>query len=86
MKFYDRADAPEAQRRLEELPAAIPALRTLRVDLDTLALDGSWDLVLTTTHDSAERLRAYQEHPAHTAFLGWVRPRLEGRAAVDHEG
>lgn len=85
MRLSDRADAPEVQRRLEELPAAIPALASLRVDLDTLGLDGSSDLALVTTHDSADALRAYQEHPAHQAFLGWLRPRLAGRAAVDYE-
>jgi hypothetical protein len=85
MKLADRADAPEAKRRLGELPGAIPAVRTLAVDLDTLGQDGSSDLCLVTTHDSADALRAYQEHPAHVAFLGWLRPRLTGRAAVDYE-
>lgn len=85
MKLADRADGPEAKRRLEELPAAIPALRSLRVDLDTLGLDGSSDLALVTTHDSPDGLRAYAEHPAHQEFLGWLRPRLAGRAAVDYE-
>jgi hypothetical protein len=85
MTLTDRAEAPEAKRRLEELPGAIPELRTLRVDLDTVGLDGSSDLALVTTHDSVEGLRAYQEHPAHQAFLGWLRPRLQGRAAVDYE-
>lgn len=85
MRLTDRAEAPEAKRRLEALPAAIPDLRTLRADLDTLGLDGSSDLALVTTHDSVDGLRAYQEHPAHQDFLGWLRPRLAGRAAVDYE-
>lgn len=85
MKLSDRADAPEAKRRLEELPAAIPALASLRADLDTLRLDGSSDLALVTTHADAGALRAYQEHPAHQAFLAWLRPRLASRAAVDYE-
>jgi hypothetical protein len=80
----DRAEAPEAKRRLEALPAAIPALASLRVDLDTLGLDGSSHLALVTTHADAGALRAYQEHPAHQEFLGWLRPRLAGRAAVDY--
>lgn len=85
MKLADRADAPEAKRRLAELPAAIPQLRSLRVDLDTLGLDGSSDLALVTTHDDADGLRAYQQHPAHQEFLAWLRPRVTGRAAVDYE-
>ena len=85
MKLTDRAEAPEAKRRLEALPALVPELRTLRVDLDTLGLHGSSDFVLVTTHDSADGLRAYAEHPAHQELLGWLRPRLAGRAAVDYE-
>lgn len=85
MTLSDRADAPEAKRRLEELPSLIRALRTLRADLDALGLPGSADLALVTTHDDAAGLAAYQEHPAHQEFLGWLRPRLAGRAAVDYE-
>ena len=85
MKLSDRNDATEAKRRLEALASTIPALRTVRVDLDTLGLDGSSDLALVTTHDSAQALREYQEHPAHQDVLGWLRPRLATRAAVDYE-
>ena len=85
MKFADRADAAEAKRRLERLAGAVPALRTLDVRLDTLAAEGAYDLCLTTTHDSAADLRGYAEHPAHVELLGWLRPRLTGRAAVDYE-
>jgi hypothetical protein len=85
MTFADRADAPEVKRRLDGLATAVPAVRSLRVDLDTLGLDGSAHLCLTTTHDSAEGLREYQQHPAHVEFLDWLRPRLVSRAAVDFE-
>jgi hypothetical protein len=85
MTFVDRADAAEAERRLDGLATTVPAVRTLRVDLDSLGLPDSADLCLTTTHDSAEALRAYQEHPAHAEVLAWLRPRLAGRAAVDIE-
>ncbi len=85
MTFADRADAPEARRRLDALATAVPAARTLRVDLDTLGRAGSAHLCLTTTHDSADGLRDYQEHSAHAEVLAWLRPRLTGRAAVDFE-
>ena len=85
MTFADRADAPEVKRRLEALPAAIGAVRSLHVELDALGLDGSAHLWLTTTHDSADGLREYQLHPAHAEFLAWLRPRLVSRAAVDVE-
>lgn len=85
MTFADPADAPEAKRRLEALPALIPDVLTLRADLDALRLDGSADLCLTATYGSADALAAYTGHPAHQEFLAWVRPRLAGRAAVDYE-
>jgi hypothetical protein len=85
LTFADRADAGEAKRKLDALAPAIPAALTLRVDLDALGQAGSADLCLVTTHDSADGLRSYQEHPAHTEVLAWLRPRLTSRAAVDYE-
>jgi ABC-type antimicrobial peptide transport system ATPase subunit len=85
MKLTDHADAAEAKQRLEALVGAVPQLRTLDVRLDTLRAEDAYDLCLTTTHDSAADLRGYAEHPAHVALLGWLRPRLTGRAAVDYE-
>lgn len=86
MKLSDRADAAEAKRRLEGLRGQVTALRTLDVALDALGLEGSYDLCLTTTHDSPEALREYAADPAHVAVLDWLRPRLTARAAVDHRG
>jgi hypothetical protein len=85
MAFADPTDAPEAKRRLESLPALIPDVRTLRADLDVLALGGSSDLCLTATFGSADALAAYADHPAHREFLAWLKPRLAGRATVDYE-
>lgn len=84
MTFSDPADAPEAKRRLDDLAGRIPALLSLRADLDALGLPGSSHLCLVTTHADADGLRAYAEHPDHVALLGWLRPRLAARAAVDH--
>ena len=85
LTFADPTDAPEAKRRLDALDGAVPALRSLRADLDVLGLAGSAHLCLVTTHESADGLRAYAEHPAHRAVLDWLRPRLAGRSAVDYE-
>lgn len=83
LKFTDAADAPEAKRRLEDLLGKVPTLRSLRVGLDIVRAEGSYDLALVTTHDDLDGLHEYQEHLAHVAFLDWLRPRLAGRAAVD---
>jgi hypothetical protein len=85
MTFADRADAPEAKRRLDALAPLIPDVLMLRADLDTLGLDGASDLCLTAAYGSADGLAAYTVHPAHQEFLAWVRPRLAARAVVDYE-
>ncbi len=83
MKFTDAADAPEAQRRLEELAPEIEQIRSLSVGLDVARTEVSYDLVLVTTHEDLDALVAYQQHPVHAAFGAWLRPLLTARAVVD---
>jgi hypothetical protein len=85
MRFTDPADAAEAKARLEGLVGVVPDLLSLQVDLDVLRSEASWDLALVSTHADLEGLKAYQVHPAHAAFLEWMRPRLAERASVDAE-
>jgi len=81
--FAEKNDRYECRDRLEALTPQIDALRSLRVGLDALGDDGAADLVLITTHDDVDGLRAYQQHPAHEEFGAWVRPRLTARTVVD---
>lgn len=85
MTFLDPADATEAMARLEALPPQIEQILTLEVGLDVVRSPASADLLLLTTHDSVEALRAYQEHPVHEEFGAWVRPRLAARHLADIE-
>ncbi|MEV0590715.1 Dabb family protein [Nonomuraea cavernae] len=84
MKFADPGDAPEAKKLLEGLRGRVEQIGDLSVGLDVIGSEVSYDLCLTTTHDSAEALRGYQEHPAHLEVATWLRPRLAARAVVDH--
>lgn len=84
MKFSDAGDAAEARTRLEKLAGAVPAIRSLRVHLDELHTEVSWHLHLVTTHQDADDLRAYQQHPAHLELGAWLRPLLTSRAVVDY--
>lgn len=84
MKFTDSADAPEARKRLEELPALVGEIASMRVGLDVTGSAVSYDLCMTTRHASAAALAAYQSHPAHRALGDWLRPRLADRATVDY--
>jgi hypothetical protein len=85
MKFADPGNRDEAKTRLEALPAEIPQISTLHVGLDVIGSEVSYDLALTTTHTSIEELKAYQAHPVHVEFGGWLRPLLTSRVVVDYE-
>ncbi|MFI0350268.1 Dabb family protein [Actinomadura sp. 9N407] len=85
MKFTDPADAPKAKELLEGLAGTVAEIRSITVGLDVLRTEVSFDLCMTTTHDSADALRGYQGHPAHLEVAGWLRPRLSARSVVDYE-
>ncbi|MET7770061.1 Dabb family protein [Nocardia sp. NPDC005366] len=84
MKFIDRSDASEARRRLLEMAGAVPQIRSIAVELDEAGTAVSYDLCMTTVHDSAETLSGYQSHPAHLEIAAWLKPRLADRAVVDY--
>ena len=83
--FTDPEDQHEAQARLEALPPYIEAIRSLTTGLDTVGDPGAAHLVLITTHDDLDGLRAYQTHPVHEEFGAWVRPLLSAKTVVDFE-
>lgn len=83
MRLVDPADAPKACELLAGLAAEIPQCRSLVTGTDTGHGPYSWDLALTTTHDDAAGLAAYQAHPRHQDVVGWLGPRIADRAIVD---
>jgi hypothetical protein len=83
LKFVDETDAAEAALRLDSLRGRVPALLSLSVALDVTHGDGSYHLVLVTTHVDLPALGAYAADPAHLDVLEWLRPRLSARAVVD---
>ena len=85
MRFTDPADAAEAKERLDGLLGVVPALLSLQVDVDVMRTEASYDLALVSTHEDRTGLKAYAEDAAHLEVLGWLRPRLAGRAVVDGE-
>lgn len=83
MKFVDASNAPDTKARLEALVEQIPEILSMEVGLDEVHTPASYDLALTTTHESLESLRSYQSHPAHEQFGQWLQPLLADRAVVD---
>ena len=83
--FVDRADREECRDRLLALVEPIDAILTLTVGLDAVGDTGAADLVLISTHDDVDGLRAYQQHPLHQEFGAWLKPRISSRTVVDFE-
>jgi hypothetical protein len=83
--FTDKADVDECVSRLQALEPQIDAIRTWFVGTDRLGDPGAADVVLISTHDDVDGLRAYQEHPVHQEFGAWVAPRIAAKTVVDFE-
>lgn len=79
------ADAEGIREHLTSLLGVVPGLRGISVLPDLGHIDGHWDLVLVSEHDSAEALDGYQAHPAHKEASAWVAERVSDRAIVDYE-
>jgi hypothetical protein len=60
-------------------------VRSLRVGIDHSGIEGHWDAVLISTHDSADALADYQSHPAHLAALAVVGDIVTAKSVVDSE-
>ena len=74
------------QERLETLMGQIPALKSLEVSTEFLpTCTMPVNVVLMTTHDDAEGLKAYAEHPKHVAVgKELIKLVTETRQAIDY--
>jgi hypothetical protein len=69
--------------QLMSLPALIPAITSLSVSTNAVAIDGNWDLVLIGDYVDEDALRNYIEHPEHEKVVALIKPHLATRSAVD---
>ena len=74
------------KQRLEALMGQIPSLKSLEVSYDFLpTCTMPVNVILMTTHDDAEGLKAYAEHPAHVAVgKELIKLVTESRQAIDY--
>ena len=62
------------KEKLESLPAKIEAIESLEVGIGYNEPVGPvYDLVLTTTHASRDKLTEYAEHPDHQEVVAWAK-------------
>jgi hypothetical protein len=78
-------DARGIHDRLTALVEIVPTVRTVTVAADLGLIEGHWDVVLVSEHDSTDDLEAYQAHPAHRDAVAWVSTVVSDRATVDYE-
>ncbi len=74
----------ETKDRLMAMKGRIPELLDIRVGIDVLRSDRSYDLVLETTFESIEAMRSYQVHPVHEEFVAFFKPNRDNTIVVDY--
>lgn len=84
-KLVDPADAPLVRDAILALRPHIAELRHLEAGVDVVRSDRSWDLALFARFDDRAGLDAYSVHPAHLAFVEWLRAYRQSVCAVDYE-
>lgn len=77
--------ASEFKTRIESLGGRIPGLKSISVGVDVGRIDGHFDLVLISTHDTYEDLVSYQAHPLHQEVIEFGKAIVSDRACVDYE-
>lgn len=79
-------NAREFKSRLEELIPKIDAINSMEVGIGYLEAEGPvFDMVLTTTHDSKEKLKEYAVHPDHQEVVAFAGAIVAERRVVDYE-
>ncbi|HEX3786418.1 MAG TPA: Dabb family protein [Pseudonocardiaceae bacterium] len=67
-------DEAEMRRQIQAWPGVIPGIKALRFGTDlTGERTRGHQYLLYMEFDDQDTLRAYQGHPVHQQFLGWVR-------------
>lgn len=73
------------KRELEGLVGKVPGLLSVNVVIDRLP-SSNGDVMLDSTLESADALKAYAVHPAHVAVADtFVRPYTASRTCIDYE-
>lgn len=84
-RFTDarRETLDDIRARMLAMRGQIPQLLSIEVGLNEIDSARAYPLVLISTHESIDGLRAYQAHPVHQAMLSVVAPLIEQAASVD---
>ena len=86
---FSEAETVEVKKGIKEglegLVGQVPGLIELKVNTEPLPTSNA-DLMLDSTLESFDALKAYAVHPAHVAVAdGKVRPNVKTRVVMDYE-
>lgn len=84
MKEDAESVVAEVKYQLELLPALIPEIIKFEVRLCIPFDSYAANILLISEFDDAESLLAYQQHPAHLAFVAWNRNKCPKISAADY--
>lgn len=70
---------------LRDMEGKIEVLNTIKVGIDVLHSERSYDIALITTFDSLEALEVYQVHPVHKKVIEYMTQVREASVSVDFE-
>jgi len=73
------------KEKLESLYGKIPEIKSIRVEMNALKIEGNYDVVLISEFESQDTMSAYQKNPLHEEVAAFVKKVNEGRAAIDIE-
>jgi len=81
-----KENASEFKSRLESLPAKLPSIKSMEVGIGYNKAEGAFfDMVLTTSHDSREKLAEYAMHPDHLDVVAFAKDIVAERKVIDFE-
>ncbi|MGO4544525.1 Dabb family protein [Paenibacillus sp. 2TAB23] len=88
--FFKLKDSSEesvarAAQVLRDMEGKIEVLKSIKVGIDVLHSERSYDIALITTFESLEALEVYQVHPIHKKVIEYMTQVREASASVDFE-
>lgn len=75
----------QAKQMLENLPGAVPSLRSMDVGMNFAQEDRAMDLSIITSFADKEDLNAYAIHPEHLKVVAFIKSVVEYSKVVDYE-
>lgn len=84
LKDRNTENIKKAKEILMKVDGKIPALKTIKIGIDVVKSDRSYDLALIATFDSIKDMEAYQIHPVHVnEVLANLKPMMDSSVSVD---